>query len=69
MKNFGWAKMADFVERVGSTFAFGFVGTALLTGVSDKKALLAALGAGAASAGKFLMIELRAFNAQDRASS
>ena len=64
-----YSKMADFVERVGSTFAAGFIGVALVTGVSDRKALFAALGAGAVSAGKFLMIELRAYNAKDPASA
>lgn len=63
-----YAKTADFVERVGTTFAAGFIGVALVTGVSDKKAMLAALGAGAVSAGKFLTIELRAFNAKDPVS-
>lgn len=64
-----YVKMADFVERVGSTFAAGFIGVALVTGVSDQKALYAALGAGAVSAGKYLMIELRAYNAEREVSS
>lgn len=57
-----YVKVADFAERVGSTFAAAFLGVALVTGVSDQKSLYAAVAAGAVSAGKFVAIELNGFN-------
>ena len=52
-----WAKMADFCERVGVTFAGAFVAIGLTTGLSDQKSLEAAAIAGAISAGKFIVVE------------
>lgn len=46
----------DFLDRVVSTFAAGFIGVALATGISDKKALEAAALAGAVSVAKFLAV-------------
>lgn len=56
------AKVLDFIERVGSTFAAAFIAVGLATGLNDTKSIEAASIAGAVSAGKFLLIELNKYN-------
>lgn len=44
----------DLVERVAVTFAQGFLGSLVVTELSDKSTWLAALGGGVAAAGALL---------------
>lgn len=51
----------DFVERTTATFVQAFLAIALITGISDVKALEAAGLAGAIAAGKYVYIRLNAY--------
>jgi len=56
-----WPKVADFVERVSATFAQAFLAIALVTGISDRKALETAGIAGALAVGKYVYVEVNAY--------
>jgi hypothetical protein len=51
----------DFAERVSATFVQAFLAVALVTGVSDKTALVTAATAGALAAGKFIYAKVQAY--------
>jgi hypothetical protein len=51
----------DLIERVSATFLQAFIAVALVTGVSNTKALEAAGAAGALAAAKFAQGELKVY--------
>lgn len=53
--------LLDFAERVGATFLQAFIGAALVSGVSDVKALEAAAAAGVLAAAMFVKVRLNAY--------
>lgn len=59
-----WPKVVDFGERVTATFAQAFLAIALVTPLSDTKALEGAAIAGALSAGKFVYVQVNAYLAE-----
>ena len=60
--------LLDFVERVSATFAFSFIGFALVTPLTDMQSLKGAALAGAGSAMKFAYVRLNIFLNKDGGS-
>lgn len=60
-----WPKVADVGERTLATFAQAFLAIVLITGVSDRKALIAGAVAGGIAAAKYATVQINLWLASD----